>query len=245
MLPIWLALVMTGAASMKIERRVHLWVELSDTVIEEKEPLFIDVWMEISPGIGTVVPRLKSGKPMPIHATGNSSFLLEINTPTDGYWHYIVPGPNLCSTWPGVNNNSFYIGVFNWQTQLGCAEPQQKNPIDLLSCVWWPLSVLEPEEVEIRFPIASGGVFFKVGPPAPLYEHEGWYTTWTGATIWLVPKHPVCDPDCDLDGLLTIDDFVCFQTLFAVGDPKADCDADGVLNIDDFICFQTAFAIGC
>jgi hypothetical protein len=54
-----------------------------------------------------------------------------------------------------------------------------------------------------------------------------------------------CYPDCDGDGALTIDDFICFQTFFALGDPYADCDGDGALTIDDFICFQTFFAIGC
>ncbi len=54
-----------------------------------------------------------------------------------------------------------------------------------------------------------------------------------------------CYPDCDGDGALSIDDFICFQTFFALGDPYADCDGDGALSIDDFICFQTFFAIGC
>ncbi len=54
-----------------------------------------------------------------------------------------------------------------------------------------------------------------------------------------------CKADCDATGTLDIDDFVCFQTFFAIGDPAADCDATGQLNIDDFICFQTYFAIGC
>jgi hypothetical protein len=54
-----------------------------------------------------------------------------------------------------------------------------------------------------------------------------------------------CYPDCDGSGGLDIDDFICFQTFFAIGDPYADCDASGTLNIDDFICFQTFFAIGC
>jgi FG-GAP-like repeat len=56
---------------------------------------------------------------------------------------------------------------------------------------------------------------------------------------------PPCYPDCDASGLLGIDDFICFQTFFAIGDPYADCDQSGVLGIDDFICFQTFFAIGC
>jgi hypothetical protein len=54
-----------------------------------------------------------------------------------------------------------------------------------------------------------------------------------------------CYADCDGDGVLSIDDFICFQTLFALGSQDADCDGDTVLSIDDFICFQTSFAIGC
>ncbi len=56
---------------------------------------------------------------------------------------------------------------------------------------------------------------------------------------------PACSPDCQADGELNIDDFICFQTLFAFGESWADCDGDGQLLIDDFICFQTAYAIGC
>jgi hypothetical protein len=66
------------------------------------------------------------------------------------------------------------------------------------------------------------------------------------AVLTLRYDKPVpCYADCDLSGTLTIDDFICFQTLFALGDPGADCDATGTLTIDDFICFQTFFAIGC
>jgi len=54
-----------------------------------------------------------------------------------------------------------------------------------------------------------------------------------------------CPPDCDASGSLNIDDFICFQTFFALGDAKADCDLSGALDIDDFICFQTLFALGC
>ncbi len=54
-----------------------------------------------------------------------------------------------------------------------------------------------------------------------------------------------CQPDCDASGSLTIDDFICFQTFFSLGDPAADCDASGTLSIDDFICFQTFFVLGC
>jgi hypothetical protein len=54
-----------------------------------------------------------------------------------------------------------------------------------------------------------------------------------------------CAADCNVDGLLNILDFVCFQGLFTQGDPGADCNADGVLNILDFVCFQGLFQTGC
>ena len=56
---------------------------------------------------------------------------------------------------------------------------------------------------------------------------------------------PPCYADCDQTCGLSIDDFICFQTFFAIGDPYADCDVSGGLSIDDFICFQTFYAIGC
>jgi hypothetical protein len=66
-----------------------------------------------------------------------------------------------------------------------------------------------------------------------------------GGGAWLGPIDAPCQPDCDENGTLNIDDFICFQTLFALGDPAADCDGSSSLNIDDFICFQTLFALGC
>ncbi len=66
-----------------------------------------------------------------------------------------------------------------------------------------------------------------------------------GRGAWMLDVPIASDADCDSNGVLSIDDFICFQTLYAINDPKADCDADGVLSIDDFICYQTIYAIGC
>ncbi len=66
--------------------------------------------------------------------------------------------------------------------------------------------------------------------------------------FWIATIPPIastCYADCDGSGTLSIDDFICFQTLFALGDPAADCDDSSGLSIDDFICFQTSFALGC
>jgi hypothetical protein len=81
-------------------------------------------------------------------------------------------------------------------------------------------------------------------------EVPGGYELWMscvsrGIAVLSVTYDNPCYADCDKDGTLTIDDFICFQTMFAIADPYADCDQDGTLTIDDFICFQTMFAVGC
>ena len=63
--------------------------------------------------------------------------------------------------------------------------------------------------------------------------------------VWTVFMDRLCAADCDGDGSLTFFDFLCFQNLFAAGDPAADCDGDGALTFFDFLCFQNAFAAGC
>ncbi len=54
-----------------------------------------------------------------------------------------------------------------------------------------------------------------------------------------------CTADADGSGSLDINDFIEFQTQFAVGAAWADFDDSGSLDIDDFIVFQTYFALGC
>ena len=83
--------------------------------------------------------------------------------------------------------------------------------------------------------VAVGGEFYKTGN-----QEKANYFARYGC-----PSPPACYPDCDGSGGLNIDDFVCFQTLYALSDPTADCDGSGGLDIDDFICFQTSYAIGC
>jgi hypothetical protein len=60
-----------------------------------------------------------------------------------------------------------------------------------------------------------------------------------------------CYANCDGSTtvpFLNVNDFVCFQGLFAAGNSLANCDhstSPPVLNISDFVCFQSAFAAGC
>ncbi|UYV13293.1 MAG: YCF48-related protein [Phycisphaera sp.] len=54
-----------------------------------------------------------------------------------------------------------------------------------------------------------------------------------------------CRVDIDADGVLTIFDFLAFQTGFDAGDLSLDFDGDGALTIFDFLAFQTEFDAGC
>jgi hypothetical protein len=59
------------------------------------------------------------------------------------------------------------------------------------------------------------------------------------------PGAPDCRVDLDLDGALTIFDFLTFQNFFDTGSTNADFDYDGALTIFDFLAFQNAFDAGC
>jgi hypothetical protein len=62
---------------------------------------------------------------------------------------------------------------------------------------------------------------------------------------------PICYANCDgstVAPVLTVNDFICFQSAFAAGSPYANCDGSTVapvLTVNDFICFQSRFAAGC
>jgi hypothetical protein len=63
--------------------------------------------------------------------------------------------------------------------------------------------------------------------------------------VWGNSALGACYANCDCSAVLDINDFICFQTNFAIAEPAADCDESGTLSIDDFICFQTLYALGC
>lgn len=54
-----------------------------------------------------------------------------------------------------------------------------------------------------------------------------------------------CPADFDLDGVLTLFDYLAFMSYYAMGDLRADVDPDGVLSIKDLITFSTLFREAC
>lgn len=104
--------------------------------------------------------------------------------------------------------------------------------------VKYGFSVPPGYQLEYIYAISGDGLTFGgMARNLATNKKEGW--------VAMIPGANTCVPDCDASGQLDIDDFICFQTHFALGDTKADCDGSGSLNIDDLICFQTYFAIGC
>ncbi len=157
-------------------------------------------------------------------------------TPDDATWIHRFYNNTLWST-PGGNfapmpsaaTSVAAAGFYEWSGPGLIADVQAWLDNPATNFGWTLLGDESTPQTAKRF--ASREWFFVNERPALLVE--------------FTPPTPACYPDCDLDGGLTIDDFICFQTLFALNDPAADCDADTILTIDDFICFQTLFAIGC
>ena len=166
----------------------------------------------------------------------------------------IVGFGSSCANLPGR-----YIQGIGWEILGGCSNFVGAYSINDLRDVTIYYSLTQAASVHIEgegvFPtgslIAPGqGAWFIKGSGFINNKRQiavtalNMQTNKTGA-ILMTPMATACAPDCDASGTLTIDDFICFQTLFAIGDPSADCDASGTLSIDDFICFQTLFALGC
>ncbi len=59
--------------------------------------------------------------------------------------------------------------------------------------------------------------------------------------VYEVDCGPPNPADFDRDGVLTIFDFLLFQTLWEDGDPAADIDRDGAFTLFDFLAYQTLF----
>jgi hypothetical protein len=71
-------------------------------------------------------------------------------------------------------------------------------------------------------------------------------------TITLIGGTPTtCYANCDNSTnppCLNVNDFVCFNNLFAQGSSSANCDASTnppILNVNDFVCYNNAFAARC
>lgn len=83
----------------------------------------------------------------------------------------------------------------------------------------------------------DGQTFWFVGE---YYQGGGW-----GTEISSFNVNVQCIADCNQDGNVDTQDFICFLNLFTQLDPQADCNGDTIVNTLDFTCFLNAWNAGC
>jgi len=76
----------------------------------------------------------------------------------------------------------------------------------------------------------------------PNVPGQGWVL---GGLSWRHEGAGDCAPDMNGDRKLDIFDFLAFQDMMMVQDPRADCDGNSAYDIFDLVCYQDMFARGC
>lgn len=160
-------------------------------------------------------------------------------------WLYVVNNPKVLET-PGSNAKYFPDLI------MGLS---RTNPGKVIESDFWILQLAwKPQQWENSTAVfhvmeeKSSGIMVmdlslgRLDPPN--IALEPWPSLSSEDAIVQIRSQP-CFADCNNTGTLDVDDFICFQTNYSLGNPVADCDASGSLDIDDFICFQTAFVLGC
>lgn len=110
--------------------------------------------------------------------------------------------------------------------------------------VWRETGILRPDGAEPSWALGFGSVAALHGDlavlAAPSENPGGAAYAFDMACVRCLTRI-----DLDLDGSLTIFDFLVYLNLFQDGDLQADLDGDGALTLFDFLAYQTAFDAGC
>jgi hypothetical protein len=171
---------------------------------------------------------------------------------------YIDPAPLALVSPNRVNNLSLRVtspgGTQYWGnfglTADNISDPGgAENTIDTVENVFlpnpaagaWVVEVIGSQVVTDAYPTGKPGVT----PNGPV--DAGFSLVVTGATA----SGTVCYANCDGSStppILNVNDFICFNNLYAAGSSLANCDGSTivpVLNVNDFNCFTNLYAAGC
>ncbi len=231
------------------DKMVHFWFSVSDSELTNGEEAEVTLFCEFSPTVGAV--STYKDLPATVLFFQGKSLEFVVEAPSSpGQFTYQQINPSIADWFnfygTPVGNKIVLVTLLNWYPAVNPV-PYTKNPLWLYKYRWRPERYID-DDVVVTFTSGYDYVAMAMEVPAlnkyfPDFAYDQWPYVVTSNSFRI--SDGICDPDCDDSGELDIDDCICFQTLFAVGDPKADCDADGQLLIDDFICFQTLYAIGC
>jgi len=224
------------------------FVNPSNAAIGPGEAFTFDIRLKLDPVVGSPAMGAGTNGYEPGKVKCFDRMIMSLFADAPGYWLKVKFGPPLVQF---INTNPSFsewgIQGLNPTNYLNGSQTLESD-ILLMTITWMPKQY------------TPGTVTFTPAYVIPNYDWgRVWITpdsnpdeltvgfwTWTGNPIQVeILSGSPCVIDCDDNGSLNIDDFICYQTLFALDDPAADCDGDGTLLIDDFICFQTAFVLGC
>ncbi|MEO1008691.1 MAG: GC-type dockerin domain-anchored protein [Planctomycetota bacterium] len=205
------------------------------------------VWRQTGPGVYAdqpeVLPDIPGGtgrrEPRGITDGGLiGGFAVEGATLRAVIWdvdgpHLLDQGPFLASTVNGVGTTEVLVG--------GVQHADDGN--------YWAALWVDRQLISLRERIMDAEAW-PGGISATAANADGWVAAYgtnaDGRVLPMVLRPLGCSiADLDLDGDLTLFDFLAFQNLFATGDPLADFDGDGDLTLFDFLAFQNAFDAGC
>jgi hypothetical protein len=237
--------------------RVSHTLVADDYFLRPGETTRIYLWVEHSPALGTPIVYTLFGKSyaatVAFHSqTGGGLFF---DRPWgDGFkvtgTNFNVPNYGFCSDCNQVYQNGYAFGpIYLNKCFSGMCSPWPpiQNP-DWGCYVYFTPLDYEPKQITIYFDSGSYAAMAVEVPELlktnPFFQLMKWPAS--DSPPITIQIGPACIADCESDGALDIDDFVCFMTSYSLGDKaKADCDGDSQLTIDDFICFQTSFVLGC
>ena len=174
------------------------------------------------------------GTTIAVGATDNRDRIASFTT-TGPEMTVTAPGVDVWSTWdtlPFFGPTDGYV----LQSGTSMASPHVAGVVGLMRSVNPGLSRTQVQDILESTSVDLGAPGFD-----PIFGH-GRVDAYAAVRAALAAA---CRADFDGDGVLTLFDFLAFQSAFALGDPAADFDGDGELTLFDFLEFQSAFAIGC
>jgi hypothetical protein len=77
------------------------------------------------------------------------------------------------------------------------------------------------------------------GPWIPLPGYDLMFRT------FVTPGGGGCVPDIDGNGVVNVNDFLAYLSLYAAGDARADLNQSGSVDVSDFLAYLAAYAAGC
>jgi len=214
------------------------------------------VWQDVYSGFGS---SDWFGWGMSISGDGKTLFVLSHNY-GDGY---LTNGHQVIDLEAGTVEASWsYTGSGGFQNSAVGAQANQDGTV-FVAASWGDQGNTQPEVRMFDRDLNMIGSVDTPGSPFDVVlDRAGHYvlvgskavhanTFGNGGRTYAYELDTACVADCDGDGALNTQDFLCYLAKWSAAyqsgnyDAGADCNADGEINTQDFLCFLRLWAAGC